>query len=272
MTRALSAALLLIWAAFFISLDFYPDIPPRNDDSYYLTLAKSLSLGRGYDNLSFPDTRQSLDCFPSGFPLFLMAYWWFIAPHVLFLKLILAGSLIAGVAGSYRWMRRFLPTMEAGIAAAAFSSAPMFIMLGNSILSETIFIPVLYAGLILTLKVNENPDDNRNKWYALACMVILARIREVGLAFFALTIISVLLRREWRKAAVAVVVVAVWMLWENLSVHANTGSLNYVSDMATEYGFINDPLKALLILGHQYIHNLWSFVGSIYANILFPWF
>jgi hypothetical protein len=267
----LPCLILAAWSTLFISLDFSTDIPYRHDDANYLALAKGFSQGTGYLNIALPYS-ESMTTDPSAFPLLLTAYWRFIFPHVVVLKILLALLLVSGVLLSFLWLRHIIPATEAFLIALAFSSMPMFVLIGNSILSEILFVPVLYAGFFLGGTVYRGNSSKSLGWLALLCFVLLARIRVVGLCFFGVHIVFLLWKKDRVKACAGIVLLALWIFLERLCTPAQAANDGYGHAFINNFPLLTNTGAAVSLLVHTYRHNIWSFAGSMYANILFPWF
>jgi hypothetical protein len=261
--------LYLVWAWFVASLAFSPHMPDRHDDTYYLLLARSFAEGEGYRNLSVPVPRNLSMC-PSAFPLFLAPYWLLGAPGMVYLKVFLALLVIIGIWLSFLWQRRFLPRAEAYAITLAFASTPVYLMITNSVLSETLFIPLLYGAFLLTPWSSEEHTMRWRTWAALACYLVLARTRIVGTPFFGAFLIVLGLRRRWIPMAAGIGAFLLWVLFERAAVPAGLAGGGYVSAQLERFPIDSRPAEALQALFRVYAHNLWSFAGSLYARMLYP--
>jgi hypothetical protein len=183
------------------------------------------------------------------------------------LKILLALLLVSGVWLSFLWLCQNIPPTEAFLTALAFSSMPMFVMIGNSILSEILFVPVLYAGFFLGGTVYRDNSSKSIGWLALLCFVLLARIRVVGLCFFGVHIVFLL----WKKDRVKVLL-SLWIFLERLCTPEQAANDGYGHAFINNFPLVSNTAAAISLLVHTYRHNIWSFAGSMYANILFPWF
>jgi hypothetical protein len=264
---------LAAWAIAFVSIDFNADFPPHNDDDLtYVTIAKSFSEGRGYQNIAVP-TRENNFIAPSAFPLVLTIYWFFLSPNIFILKAFITLFLIVGVWLSYRWLTLFIPGIEAFLIALAFASLPEFIMLANSMMTETLFVPVLYLALLFSAKFAGDHYKGNYGWPAMAFWLILSRTRAIGIIFLAVFVVLLIVKRQWKKAFVSGVLFFLWIAFEK--------SLIIQAAIPRSYGQGVKALGDSLVLSHSsfmsttmgfYFTNIRAFVSSFYAKSLFPYF
>jgi hypothetical protein len=268
----LKLIILVAWAAFFIHNDFYTDLPPRHDDCMYLCLAKSLLHGTGYKDITVPSSQNIPLLAPTAFPLLLTLYWMLPAPHTMLLRIFLAALLIGGVLISYLWLKRIVPNIQAFLIVLAFSSMLDFVMVGNSVLTEILFIPLLYLSCCLYMMYEEKKSQPAG-WLAVAVLVILARTRLVGGFFSATLLATFLFRRDWPKFLAGVIGIGLWLCveryWAAASAVRNAG---YMGSYMREINVLANPLFFLKGLMGHFFHFSWSLVSSMYADILFPYF
>lgn len=265
-------AVIFLWSCCFISLNFYKDFPCTHDAALYLSLAKSFQKGHGYEDISSP-FRQNFLHVTSGFSLLLSMYWKFIHPNIAILKFFLAFLMICGSWACYVFMKNFMPLPHAFGIALAFSSCWWFVNIGNSVLSESVFIPLFYITCMYTLKSEKPLVQRRNGWIALFGWVILSRVRPLGLPLFLAYSILLVKRKEWKKVLVGMLILCIWIVFEKLSVIKDAPSVGYVDYFNKEFPIFSSHLyHAIGELFDSTVHNIWSFAGSMYANILFPYF
>lgn len=264
---------LAVWAITFVSIDFNADFPPHNDDDLaYMTVAKSFSEGRGYQNIAVP-TRENNFIAPSAFPLVLTIYWLFLSPNIFMLKVFVILFLIAGVWLSYRWLTLFIPRMEAFLIALAFASLPEFIMLANSIMTEALFVPVLYLALLFSAKFASDHYQGNYGWPAMAFWLILSRTRAIGIVFLVVFVILLIAKRQWKKAAVSSVLFALWIAFEKSLIIQAAVPRSYGSGLtALGHSLVQSPISFMSTTMGYYSSNIRAFAGSFYAKCLFPYF
>jgi hypothetical protein len=197
------------------------------DDAQYLVLAKSLASGNGYRFLNLPGMPLATH-FPPGYPVFL-ALLWRIAPafpeNVAVFKFANAVllALVAVLASRYAERQLGVPRALACVAGLAGAATIPSLVLSSSIMSEPLFLALLFPLLAWSEGVTHADDDGRADRDAFLLGLgagALTLVRTHGIALVAAIVLVLLLRRRWRGAAVAAsastVVLAPWMLWVSL--------------------------------------------------------
>lgn len=122
------------------------------DDAIYLLTARALAEGQGYVYPHLPGTPDAIH-YPPGWPLLLAAAWRLVPDfpaNVAWLKLINPVLLGAGAAGMVVVGRRLLglPSWAAlAVALAAMTAIPV-LALANVLLSEPLFVALLFPALL----------------------------------------------------------------------------------------------------------------------------
>jgi hypothetical protein len=218
-----------------------------HDDGVYVILGKSIATGQGYRFLHLPGAPPATH-YPPAYPT-LLALLWTIAPHFpeniqtfLFANAVFLGLTALSVD---QFARRVLgwPRLAASAAALIATLSAPLIMLSSLVLSEPMFVAVLFPVLIAAERaVDENASAKRIIAVSIA-LGALALVRTHALAV-AIAFMSVLVwRRRWTAATIAAgaicATVGPWHLW--LSAHAGTSS----PSLAGSYG----PYSAWLANG-----------------------
>lgn len=186
------------------------------DAGYYLTLAQHLSHGvySLFHPLDIPDTTRM-----PGYP-WLIHLLGSSVPGVLLLQALVSAANVVLV---HRLAAAIdLPPRAAWLAAALMAIEPMAIVLGGSLLTESLFNTALLAGTLLLL---HRPHTWRNVLGAAVCFALAAWMRANGLllGLAAMGIATMILRLPVQKAlvcaAVTVLLVMPWVLRN----HASTG-------------------------------------------------
>ena len=210
---------------------------------------------------------------PSGFPLLLSLYWKFVHPHIIILKLFLAALMICSAWFCYLLMKKFLPPLESYGIALAFSSAWWFVYMSNSVLSETVFIPLLYAACLLAMKSEEPSVHRTYGWIALLCWVLLARTRGLGMPLLFGYTVWLAIRKDWKKLFTGAGITAICAIAERSLVVKEFAAPGYLHAFNEEYPLFSSRFfPAVSHLSAITFHNFWSFAGSMYTNFLFPYF
>lgn len=266
-------AALFLWCLAWILARHFPDIPPGNDSSYYLLMAKSFATGRAWHDFSSPIPGLGLLQSPSLFPLFITPAW--LIPHGLAIyKIILAILMASSTLPMWFWLRAFLPPPAAFLAVLAYGSHFLVVVQGNSFMTESIYTPLLYLGLLLSMRgFAATPEAGRRSLLgAGVAFVMVARTRVVGWAFLSVYLYLLLRRREFAKAAGLAGLAGAWVVAEKISA-VGVKVHQYGHDMFTEIF----PVKSDFWLGIRLIlenswDNLYAYATVIHAHLLLPWF
>ncbi len=191
-----------------------------HDDAMYVILAKSLATGQGYRYLNLPGAPVATH-FPPGYPALLAAVWGilpgFPANLVVFKALnaillsacaMLTAQLARDRLGSTAW--------ATGIALTSAVSVPLLV-LSTMLLSETLFLAVLLATLVLGERAMDSSPTVRRAVLIGATAGVATLVRTHGIVLVPAIALPLLWRRQWRAAACvaasAVAVLLPWQLW-----------------------------------------------------------
>jgi hypothetical protein len=191
-----------------------------HDDGVYLLLAKAIASGQGFHYLQLPGTPAATH-YPPLYPL-LLALLWRVAPAFPEnISLLLGVNVVClGLAalGLYRLARRRLGWSEEGaalVALAAMLATPMLTLAG-ALLSEPLFLAALFPALLLVEETLEWRDVPSAVLSGLAVGALML-VRTHAVALLGAALLWMLVRRDWRRAALlagaAAVVQLPWMLW-----------------------------------------------------------
>lgn len=278
-----------IWSLGWILSRHFPYLPASYDSAYYLVIAKSFATFDFYRDFSTPDPNVGTLLGPSFYPLLLSLYWRFLHPNLLALQLLTSAVMALAPVMAFLWLRLWLTFAQAFLISLAFGSSYMFIVLGNSFMTEIIFTPILYAGMWLTHRslqdtvintLHKGKSDSpeyretglkNSALFAMVLWVMLARTRVVGWAFFFVFSGLAAKRRRWNLLSVGLALAGAWVTLERVlarGVHVT----NYTDGEFTKtYPVLVDPLRGLKIWGAEAWHSIYSFATSIDAHVLFPY-
>jgi hypothetical protein len=207
------------------------------DDGGYVVLAKSLAAGDGLRYLNLPGAPLAPH-YPPGYPALLAALW-LVSPafpgNVVVLKAANFVLLSAAAALAYRFaVRRVgVPWWGAALAVLAGTLTVPPLLLAGVLLSETLFLTVLLAALVLAEGVLERPTVRRALALGALCAAA-ALVRTLGVV--PLPVVTLLLwHRGARREAAAFLGAAVgcvlpWQLWS--AAHAG----GFTPELAGSYG------------------------------------
>jgi hypothetical protein len=192
-----------------------------HDDGVYAVLAKALATGQGYRYLHLPGAPAAVH-YPPGYPLLLAVLWriWPAFPSNIPV-LLLANTFFLAVTAwcVHRIATRVLGWSNAVAAMGAIVAALAYplLMLSGLVLSEPLFVALLFPVLIYSERVAADEASTRQAILAGMFAGALALVRTHGAAVAIALLFVLALRRRWRTALFvasgALVVVAPWQVW-----------------------------------------------------------
>jgi 4-amino-4-deoxy-L-arabinose transferase-like glycosyltransferase len=219
-------AVILVGAGLLYYLALKPDrIGAYHDDSVYVTTAKALAEGRGYKIISLPYEPAETKYPPLH--AFLLSLVWRIAPsfpgNVVWMMLMSALAAVGFLALTYRYLTRFgyasegLALLIVGLAAFNLRAT----ILATTTASEMIFSMLAVGALYLA----EFYVDDKRRWggSVLAGVMIGLCIlaRGAGVALLVAVPLYYLMRRQWRRGSVILIVGGLfavgWVLWSSIN-------------------------------------------------------
>jgi hypothetical protein len=193
-----------------------------HDDGIYLLLARSIASGDGF-HYSHLIGAPAATHYPPLYPLFLAAALHFAPafPENVSFLLGLNAVLIGVAACGWWWLATTrlawarLPA-AAGALVAAVSSPTL--MLAGALMSEPLFLALLFPALILTERSAESSD--RTRVVATGAFIgAIMLVRTHALALLLAFVLVLVARRRWLDATLsfgaALVVQLPWMLWSH---------------------------------------------------------
>jgi hypothetical protein len=157
----------------------------------------------------------------------------------------------------------------------------MYILFGSEMMAETVFIPILYIALLAESRsgyatLSDSKGKNRNALFfdcfSLVLWVFLSRIRVVGIPFMIVFLANRFLHRRYYQVFAGILLFAAWMILENSFKISDGLEKSYTTSLLTAFPVNDNFWPAISILVKTYAHNIWSFAGSMYASMIFPFF
>ncbi|MEP7000675.1 MAG: hypothetical protein ABI969_09365 [bacterium] len=195
-----------------------------HDDGVYALLARAIANGQGFHYSHLPGTPAATH-YPPLYPL-VLALAWRLAPsfpeNVRFLLGL--NTLCVGAAALGFW--RFVTTRlawrpgHAAIGALAATLALPVLALSGALLSEPLFLALLWPALLLSERAVESSNSARLLQVG-AFVGALMLLRTHALALLLALLLVLALRQRWRDVALvgaaAVLVQLPWQLWTRWS-------------------------------------------------------
>ena len=208
-----------------------------HDDAMYVILSKAIASGQGYRYINLPDA-PSASHFPPGYPLVLAALWK-VAPafpaNLLLFKLVNVVLFVACAVLVTQLAFERLGSTRVALALGAVTavSVPLLVLV-SMVLSETLFLAVLLAALLVGERLNSGGEHPRRAVAAGVIVGMSMLVRAHGVVLLLALLIPLVRGRRWRDAGLvasgAAIAVLPWTLWSAL--HA--GAL--AAPLAGNYG------------------------------------
>ncbi len=191
-----------------------------HDDGIYALLARSIASGDGFHYSHLPGAPAAVH-YPPLYPLLLAAAWR-LAPAFPANVPVLLGlnvALVAAAAVGWYWFATsqlaWSATPAAVVALVATLATPILALAG-ALLSEPLFLAVLWPALLLAERAARSPDT-RPAYGAGLAIGLLMLVRTHALALLVGLVFVLAWRHRWRHAAaamgIAVLVQLPWFLW-----------------------------------------------------------
>ena len=191
-----------------------------HDDGVYALLARAIASGDGFHYTQLPGAPAATH-YPPLYPLVLAAIWRMAPdfPHNL-TTLLGLNSLFVGAAAVGWWRfasaRLAWSSAGAGVAALFATLASPTLALSGALLSELLFLALLWPVLLLCEHEVEDLRGGR-PWRAGLAIGVLMLVRTHALALLVAIVMMLGWQRRWRAAvwvgAVAGAVMLPWLLW-----------------------------------------------------------
>ncbi len=190
------------------------------DDAIYTVLAKALATGEGYRMINLPGGPHATH-YPPGYPLFLSLLWR-LSPsfpdNIVLFKFANAVWLSLAALGAWTFARRRLgwEAMPSALSAAAGTLAIVVLLVTGVVLSEPMFMALLFPALLLSERAADSGSVRHAVAAGVACGV-LTLVRTLGAVTIPAVLVALLFRKHWKAglafSAAAVICLVPWQLW-----------------------------------------------------------
>lgn len=255
------------------------------DDAIYTVLAKALATGEGYRMLNLPGAPHATH-YPPAYPFFLSLLWR-VSPsfpdNIVLFKFANALWLGLTALGAFLFARTRLGWSHLGAAlgSVAGTLAIVVLLVTGVVLSEPMFMAILFAALLLSERAVEE------KSLAIAALAgfaggLLALVRTMGIVIVPATLLIMVSRRNYRGALVMVAAAAVfllpWNLWLNAWQHeippvlmGKYGAYGpWLADGFQQGGaaFVRDVVIANVMSAHRFLGYFFAPVSAAWARTI----
>jgi hypothetical protein len=232
-TIVLSVGVVLLVALYGLRLGPAPMSPAWNaDQAIYMVTARSLSEGKGFRVISYPDAPMETK-YPIGYPAFLSLGLHFVSEQTRVGLTVLRASsgvlmIVAAILG-YLLMRRYLAPVVAAFAALAVATSPGTFEFAGETMSEALFTVLVVATFLISDKCLFDHRSTPNRWLTALSAGLLAGcavlVRSIGIAVPLGLLAAFVLLKDYRNLRWAVIGVAAiclpWFAW-SLTKHGGT--------------------------------------------------
>lgn len=234
-TGPLLLVLLLLAAVYAIRIGPPTTEPVFGPDAqYFLVGAKSIAEGQGYRLINDPD-KPGILFFPAGYPALLAPWLAFVVSidpvGVTVLRAVTALSLLIALVLGHGILRRYVSARVALLSVAFVGLHPFVVYWAGELISDNAFM--MWSAAALLILVRREAGDERGRWpweaqlaVAGLCAGLAALTRHLGVALIGAAVLTFVLHRRWRDAAVFVVSAGLVLgPWLAMSADASRGSL-----------------------------------------------
>lgn len=204
------AIFLLLFTIFFVFVStktFDPKLDLNGDNVQYLSLAKNISEGLGYSNVS-PDGNAPASHFPPGYSFFLSLFMLLGINSLVFFKVLNACLLFGSLLGLFYLVSRITsnPTLAlSSVVLAAF--CPKLLEFSSMVMSEMLFVFCTILCFVALFRYSKARESGitcfwTSPWFYLSIVAAVSAyyIRTVGMGLIFALIVFFLFRKEWWSA------------------------------------------------------------------------
>jgi hypothetical protein len=215
----------LVMLVAFLTVTPWP-VGAFQDDAIYTVLAKALANGDGYRMINLPGAPHATH-YPPGYPFFLSLLWR-LSPsfpdNIVLFKFANAIWLSLAALGAWAFARTRLgwESLPAAAGAAAGTLTILVLLVTGVVLSEPMFMALLFPALLLSEKAASSGSVRLAVAAGLACGA-LALVRTLGAVIIPAAVVVMFARRNYRGGLAMIVAAALclapWQLWLNAWQH-----------------------------------------------------
>ena len=191
-----------------------------HDDGVYAMLARAIASGHGFHYTQLPGSPAAIH-YPPLYPLILAAAWRIDPDFPRNLSILLGvNALCVGAAAVGWWMfasgRLAWGSARAALAALIATLASPTLALSGALLSESLFLALLWPALLVCEDAADGSRDRR-PWHAGLAIAALMLVRTHAVALLIAIVIVLSSRRRWHDVlwvvGVTGAVMLPWLVW-----------------------------------------------------------
>jgi hypothetical protein len=210
---------------------FDPYLFTGGDNAQYYALARALATGQGYVDLIAPGAPPHTQ-YPPGFPALLVPFYVLFGGSYVALKLVPMAAAALLLWAVYLLARRD-PAVPGWVAAGAVWTVGLyeaFQLYAHRVLSDMPYVALVVLALaVFQRAASDERGDRLDRDWLVGCALALAAfyVRTAGVTLLAGIVAWALLRRRWKRAALAAGMFAAfslpWFLWGRLAAAGGGG-------------------------------------------------
>ena len=200
------------------------------DTGHYLVLAKSLSMGNGYRQVSHPDNHFEKQYLPV-YPILLVPIFWLSNGDYYVARLITVFFSVLTLPIIYLISKKFFEYRLALCSAILMALSPMFVIYSRKILTD---IPYLFFFLTFILLIYQYQNSKEKKYFlfSILFLILLLFTRIVGIVVLAVILLYSIIKKQTRDIVILGIVLLFFVLY---LFYTNNYWLNPMSDFG-EFG------------------------------------
>lgn len=220
----------------FAALSFNPALTYYGDDHAYTLLARSISQGKGYVEISHPEQRPHLQ-YPPGYPSALAAISRVTGENIIAYKAFSFFCSILALIILFAIFSKKTDPLYLAIILTASSLNPVFLEFSSSVLSEMMFMMVFFLSLwIMTLK----PESVQTGKFIIGVIIFALTfyIRSAAVFLFAGMGLYLLYKKAWvRTVLFGIICALVLFPWALRNMKADKSGGVYVGSALMSRNF-----------------------------------
>ena len=205
---------LVFFSVFFFSLDHKLDL--NGDNVTYLELARNLSNGHGYSQMTLTGELSPASHFPPGYAFLLSVFMFLGIGSVMFFKILNGVLLFASLLLIYAIVKKATRNESLSFSAAFMAIfVPQLLHFSGIVMSEMLFLFLTVFSLFSLYKYAETKQPFlKSPWFygAIVAMMAAYHVRTVAMAGMLAILAFFLFRKEWKQTGVALVSMVLLMV------------------------------------------------------------
>ena len=234
---------------------FDPYLFTGGDNAQYYALARALATGQGYVDLVAPGAPPHTQ-YPPGFPALLVPLYLLFDGSYVALKLVPMTAAALLLWAVYLVARRD-PAVPGWVAAGTVWMVGLyeaFQLYAHRVMSDMPYVALAVLALaVLQRAASDERGDRLDRYWLIGCALALAAfyVRSAGVTLLTAIVAWALLRRRWKRAALAAGMFTAfslpWFLWGRLAPVGGGAGGVYIEKLVRSSPLQSDPRGGRLV-------------------------